>query len=182
MEIRGGVRIFPARERAKAFAVWSAAAGFGVLVGPVTGGALLEHFSWSLQITAAVPVRYASMAGSLNSVVRELGGVLGIAVVGSVVSASYRHSMTSPRLPAGISVAGKDLPTAHVVARHLPAEVAGPLLSHADHAFTSAMNNGSLVAASIAVVGALMVLLGLPRSTADSEPVESAQPELVTVA
>jgi EmrB/QacA subfamily drug resistance transporter len=151
-----------------------------VLIAVVGAGMGMMMAPASLQITASVPVRYASMAGSLNSVVRELGGVLGIAVVGSVVSASYRHTMTSPKLPAPISVAGKDLPTAHGVARELPARLAGPLLNHADHAFTSAMNHGTLVAASIAGAGAIMVLVGLPRHTDRPETAETEQAELVT--
>src|SRR4051794_18547587 len=49
-------RIFPAHERPKAFGAWSAAAGIGVLIGPVTGGALLEHYSWSSAFWINVPL------------------------------------------------------------------------------------------------------------------------------
>jgi EmrB/QacA subfamily drug resistance transporter len=38
--------IFPERERSKAIAVWSAAAGLGVAIGPITGGWLIEHVDW----------------------------------------------------------------------------------------------------------------------------------------
>jgi EmrB/QacA subfamily drug resistance transporter len=38
--------IFPADERPKAIAVWSAAAGLGVAIGPITGGWLIEHVDW----------------------------------------------------------------------------------------------------------------------------------------
>jgi EmrB/QacA subfamily drug resistance transporter len=38
--------IFPDHERPKAIAVWSAAAGLGVAIGPITGGWLIEHVDW----------------------------------------------------------------------------------------------------------------------------------------
>src|SRR4051812_5617194 len=37
---------FPANERAQAIALWAAIFGFGVGLGPVIGGLLLEHFHW----------------------------------------------------------------------------------------------------------------------------------------
>src|SRR6185437_10102089 len=54
-------RMFSPHERAKAFGIWSAAAGVGVLVGPVTGGALLEHFSWRSAFWINVPLVAAAL-------------------------------------------------------------------------------------------------------------------------
>ena len=38
--------IFPASERPKAIAIWSAVAGLGVAIGPISGGWLIEHLDW----------------------------------------------------------------------------------------------------------------------------------------
>ncbi|MFZ2013406.1 MAG: MFS transporter [Nocardioides sp.] len=44
------------RERAAALGVWGAVVGLGVAAGPITGGALLEHFYWGSVFWALVPL------------------------------------------------------------------------------------------------------------------------------
>jgi EmrB/QacA subfamily drug resistance transporter len=44
------------RQRAAALGVWGAVVGIGVAAGPVTGGALLEHFYWGSVFWALVPL------------------------------------------------------------------------------------------------------------------------------
>ncbi|MCX6397184.1 MAG: MFS transporter [Propionibacteriales bacterium] len=54
---------FPDRkERAAALGVWGAVVGIGVAAGPVTGGALLEHFAWGSVFIALVPVALIAAA------------------------------------------------------------------------------------------------------------------------
>ena len=48
--------IFPASERAKAVAAWSAAAGLSGMLGPVIGGVLLRYFWWGSVFLFTVPV------------------------------------------------------------------------------------------------------------------------------
>jgi len=48
--------VFPARERAKAIAVWAGISGAGAAVGPVTSGLLLEHFWWGSVFLINVPI------------------------------------------------------------------------------------------------------------------------------
>lgn len=49
------------RERAAALGIWGAAVGVGVAAGPVTGGLLLESFSWHAVFWALVPVALVAM-------------------------------------------------------------------------------------------------------------------------
>lgn len=54
---------FPVRaERAKAIGIWGAVVGIGVAVGPVTGGALLEHFWWGSVFLALMPAALVTAA------------------------------------------------------------------------------------------------------------------------
>lgn len=55
LSIISNVFVDPA-ERAKAIAIWTAVAGLGVAIGPLAGGALLSHFSWSSVFYVNVPL------------------------------------------------------------------------------------------------------------------------------
>jgi len=48
--------IFSGPRRAKAIAVWTAVAGLGIALGPVTGGWLLEHYWWGSIFLVNVPI------------------------------------------------------------------------------------------------------------------------------
>lgn len=48
--------IFSGAQRAKAIAVWTAVAGLGIALGPVTGGWLLERFWWGSIFLVNVPI------------------------------------------------------------------------------------------------------------------------------
>jgi len=45
-----------AKERAAAVGVWTGITGLGVALGPITGGLLLAHFSWSSVFFATIPI------------------------------------------------------------------------------------------------------------------------------
>ena len=55
------VDVFPRGERARAIAIWSAAAGIGVPLGMVVGGWLLEHFWWGAIFLINIPLGIAIM-------------------------------------------------------------------------------------------------------------------------
>jgi EmrB/QacA subfamily drug resistance transporter len=48
--------VFPPKERGRAIGVWAGVAGFGIVLGPVIGGWLLEHFWWGSVFLVNVPV------------------------------------------------------------------------------------------------------------------------------
>ena len=54
--------IFPAGERAKAIALWSAVAGLGFGLGPAIGGWMLERFWWGSVLLVNVPVILMAIA------------------------------------------------------------------------------------------------------------------------
>lgn len=48
--------MFPEKERGRAIGVWAGVAGLGIVLGPVIGGWLLEHFWWGSVFLVNVPV------------------------------------------------------------------------------------------------------------------------------
>ncbi|MGW0181585.1 MFS transporter [Nocardia sp. NPDC003345] len=54
------------RERALAIAAWTAMAGFAIAIGPISGGWLLEHFSWHSVFWINVPVALVALAAVLR--------------------------------------------------------------------------------------------------------------------
>jgi EmrB/QacA subfamily drug resistance transporter len=85
------------RERAKAIAVWTAASGAGIALGPIVGGMLMRSFSWSSVFWINVPLLVAAFVGAMHFVpdsrdphatrLDPVGAVLSIAAIGSLVYA-----------------------------------------------------------------------------------------------
>ena len=87
--------VFPAEERPKAIGIWAAVAGIGVAIGPITGGALLEHFEWASVFVVNLPVVVVGVAAALwlvpeskdpkHSALDPIGAVLSIAGLSALV-------------------------------------------------------------------------------------------------
>jgi EmrB/QacA subfamily drug resistance transporter len=56
--------IFPSEERPKAIAIWSAVAGMGVAIGPISGGWLIEHVDWRAIFLINLPAVAACLVGA----------------------------------------------------------------------------------------------------------------------
>jgi len=143
-----------------------------IIMGFIGGGMGLVMAPASTVTMSAVPPERSAGASSINSVVRELGGVLGIAVIGTVVASGYRDSMATAAAPG----ADRDIAAAYHAAARLPGDQALRLIDDANHAFTTAMNTGTMVAAGVAFAGAIAALIWLPRRSA-AAPATPVQPE-----
>ena len=87
--------VFPPRERGRAIGVWAGIAGFGVVLGPVIGGWLLEHFWWGSVFLVNVPVCGSAMLAGWPLVPESrdpeatpldpVGACLSIAALGTLV-------------------------------------------------------------------------------------------------
>jgi EmrB/QacA subfamily drug resistance transporter len=131
-------------------------------------------------IMGALPKAKAGVGSAMNDVVREVGGTLGVAVLGSVLSSAYASGMDGPAasLPAGAAHAATDsVGAAHEVAAQMGGGAGEKLVALSNQAFVDAMSTTATVAAAAAVIGALIAVLFLP-SRARAETSTERRPAL----
>jgi hypothetical protein len=117
----------------------------------------------------------AGVGSAVNDTTRELGGTLGVAIVGSVFASVYTGRLTSDSavnaLPDGVRDSmARSVAAAHKVIEQLPASIAPGVRTSVNAAFLDGMQVGSLVCAGIALAAAIVVAVMLParaRQTAD---------------
>ncbi|MFF9451933.1 MFS transporter [Streptomyces flaveolus] len=134
----------------------------------------------SVVIMQALPREKAGSASALSNTFRQVGGALGIAVLGSVLSTAYRNGIEGDlgQVPAGLRhTAGESIEATLGVAEKL-----GPqgkaLVGPAHDAFLHAMHVTALWGAGVAVLGAIVVAVYLPGRTPRPESPER-EPEPV---
>ncbi|BBC37019.1 Multidrug MFS transporter [Streptomyces graminofaciens] len=132
----------------------------------------------SVVIMQALPREKAGSASALSNTFRQVGGALGIAVLGSVLSASYRGSIED-KLPAGAPHAAAESieATLGLAARLGPQGES--LVAPAHDAFLHAMHMTALCGAAVAVIGVVVVAVCLPGRTGASQQ-GGKEEELVT--
>ncbi|MDH6279030.1 MFS transporter [Prescottella agglutinans] len=74
------------REKALAIAAWTAMAGFAIAIGPVSGGWLLEHFSWHAVFWINVPVAVIALLATLLLVPESKASSVGRLDVAGIVT------------------------------------------------------------------------------------------------
>ncbi|MFN2503518.1 MAG: DHA2 family efflux MFS transporter permease subunit [Acidimicrobiales bacterium] len=122
-------------------------AGMSLTAAPATGS-----------IMSAVPQAKAGVGSAVNDTTREVGGALGIAVLGSISSAVYRSAIDveSLSLPPAIADAAREsVGAATVIAEQVPG--GAELAARAGRAFTESFNLASAVAAILALAAAAVV-------------------------
>ncbi len=135
-------------------------------------------------IMGALPPAKAGAGSAVNDTTRELGGALGVAVVGSVMASVYgTHvvgSLTSLGAPAAAAAAARQSVVAGLaVAAHLPPALQGAAAQAARQAFVAGLSAGSAVAAGAAGAAAAATVMFLPARARQPGPGTAAIPVLL---
>jgi hypothetical protein len=124
-------------------------AGMGMTAAPATG-----------EIMSAVPASKAGVGSAINDTTRELGGALGIAVLGSIATSAYRAAADFGGIGLGAgarSQAEESIGAAARVAQQLGG--AGIVKARAAAAFADAVQAVSLVSIGLVLAAAIAVLV-----------------------
>jgi EmrB/QacA subfamily drug resistance transporter len=129
-------------------AYWTIVGGL-VLLGAGMGLAMTPATS---AITEALPAAQQGVGSALNDLSRELGGAFGIAVIGSVLTATYRSHLHLPGASAAVVAKAR---ASFGVASHM----GGAVAPHAQSAFVSGMHAALYCASGAAALGAVAVAI-----------------------
>jgi EmrB/QacA subfamily drug resistance transporter len=151
---------------------------------PFGAGMALAGAPATTAIVASLPRSKQGVASAVNDVSRELGGALGIAVLGSLMNGVYRAEMadSTATLPAGL---GEKAHGSLAAAQQIGAQL-GPqghqLVLHAQTAFLHGFTRGLVGGAALLLLGALFVAFRAPgraesRSNATGKPLGVAAAE-----
>ncbi|MET7278248.1 MFS transporter [Kribbella sp. NPDC005582] len=137
----------------------AAGLAIGAAVAPTTAG-----------VVATLPMDRIGAGSAVSNAIRQVGSVLGVAVIGTIVSSTYQHAI-APSLPANLrDTAGESAEAT----RHAAATLGRPqLIPLANDAFIQAMHTAALVAAFFTLAGAVVLILAFRNRSA---PVVEAEP------
>jgi MFS transporter, DHA2 family, multidrug resistance protein len=142
-------------------AVWMAVAGLG------TGISMATAMSAAL---VELSEEKSGVGSGVMQAVNKTGGPLGIAILGSVLSAGYLARLDLGGLPPAAAAAVRQSVFGGVAVAHQLHSIA--LITAVHRAFVHGMDLALLVSAGIALVGALFTVLCLPRTNISTKPVQ----------
>jgi EmrB/QacA subfamily drug resistance transporter len=122
-------------------------------------------------VMGSVPAEKSGVASAMNDVTRQVGGSLGTAIIGSLISSLYgsRIAGSASSLPHAAQGAAEDsVGKAHSIAATLPVSEGATLAHAASVAYTDALGIGFAIAAVAAVLAGLAVRRWLPARHADN--------------
>jgi predicted MFS family arabinose efflux permease len=145
-------------------------AGLGLTTAPATES-----------IMGSLSADKAGVGSAVNDTTRELGGTLGVAIVGSVFASVYAGKLSDSTAVASLptdarSTVARSMAAAQRVIEQLPPGVVLDVRAAVDSAFLDGMQIGSLVSAGIALAAAIVVAWLLPARAQQATP----QPEAVS--
>ena len=150
--------------------------GLGLAISPATNS-----------VMGSLPVSKAGIGSAMNDTTRQLGGALGVAVLGTIMNSAYLRGIEPLRamLPADVfSKVAASVQGAHLAASggQVSPEVARQIVETSNAAFLSGMSSGLTIGSAMMGLAAVFVLVALPkhvrRSVEDDQAVVAGEPAM----
>jgi len=156
-------------------ALWTAGTAYWLVGGAIL---LMSFFMGNVMapstdsIMGAIPEAKAGVGSAMNDVTRQVGGALGIAIIGSALNGVYADRVadavaTLP--PEAATAAGDSVGAAVQIAAQLPGPAGEALTTAAQSAFMDGFGVAVLVAVVAAAVGAVVAHRYLPAGHTTAE-------------
>jgi EmrB/QacA subfamily drug resistance transporter len=125
-------------------------------------------------VMGSLPERRAGIGSAMDTTMQQLGGALGVAVLGAVMNAIYLDKVASldviAQLPQeAYETIQSSIQSAHMVAMEFPEEIAQQIVAGSSEAFTLGMNEAMLVGAIVMGVASMLALVILPTRIRPSQ-------------
>ncbi|GAB3239510.1 MFS transporter [Glycomyces halotolerans] len=122
-------------------------------------------------LMSSAPKDQAGVASALANTLRQTGGALGVAVLGTVMAQAYRSQIadTAPRLP---EAAQSDLPSTYgaIESGAVPPEAVGQVTAAANTSFIDALHTTAFTAIGVAVLGLIVIAVFFPGKPREATP------------
>jgi EmrB/QacA subfamily drug resistance transporter len=131
-------------------------------------------------IMGSLPREKAGVGSAVNDTTRQVGGALGVAVIGSIVASRYGSEVGSllrgkPVPPNVARLLKHQVGAAIEVANRIGGPVGAMLAQHARSAFVAGLHDGVLVGALAALLGAVIAAVWLPSRPVPPEAARSGR-------
>lgn len=169
---------------------WASTVGIGTSYAEIAGQMLFLGAGIGLTSTPAteaimgvVSPEKAGMGSAVNDATRELGGTLGVAVIGSIALSVYREGLQGAPLPEQLMDPARDSVGAALAASQQAAtsfgdagaRAAAQLTDLARTSFIDGFTTGCIVAAAVTAAAAVLTLIFLPAHPGSSDAEAKAQ-------
>jgi len=139
------------------------AIGIGLVYAPCTDS-----------IMGSLPEKRAGIGSAMDTTMQQLGGALGIAVLGAIMNAIYLDKIANLEAVASLpqeayEAVRNSIQSAHIVAEQFPEEIAQQIVTGSSDAFVSGMNDAMFIAAIVMLVASVITLFILPARIRPSQ-------------
>jgi EmrB/QacA subfamily drug resistance transporter len=131
--------------------------GIGMTMSPATNS-----------VMGSIPVGQSGIGSAMNNTTRQVGAALGVAILGSILNATYLARIDAVNWPAQLPAQAMEairssIQGAHIVAQKVPIpQLSQMITSQSNEAFTAGATQALLVTAIILAVTAVIALIILP--------------------